>query len=174
MQADQKGQFFLASLGNNGNGNGNSMANIAKKMKEKFTIVEEHNEQEMMTAWDDVSGAALDPKAVQKARAEEITYVRMMKFYTKVPTKECLQKTGKQPTSVRWIDIIKGDATNPNYRSRLVAREINIHKRDDLFVPTPPLEALKIILSMIACCNKGEVIMINDISRAFFHSKAKR
>ena len=56
----------------------------------------------------------------------------------------------------------------------MVAREINTYKRDDLFAATPPLEALKVILSMTACCNKGEVVMINDISRAFFHAKAKR
>ena len=55
-----------------------------------------------------------------------------------------------------------------------MAREINTHKRDDFFAATQPLEALKIILSMTSCCNNGEVVMINDISRACFHAKAKR
>ena len=55
-----------------------------------------------------------------------------------------------------------------------MAREINTHKRDDFFAATPPLEALNIILSMTSSCNNGEVVMINDISRAFFHAKAKR
>ena len=87
---------------------------------------------------------------------------------------ECLVNTGKQPFSTRWIDISKGDAKCPNYRSRLVAREINNHKRVDLSAATQPLEAREVILSMAACCNKGETIMINDISRAFFHVKAKR
>ena len=78
------------------------------------------------------------------------------------------------PISVRWVDINKGDADNPNYRSMLVAREINTHKRGDLSAATPPLEALKIILSMTTTSNKGELIMINDVGRAFFHARAKR
>ena len=97
-----------------------------------------------------------------------------MNLYTKVPTKECYEKTGKAPITVRWIDINNGDQLNPNYRSRLVAREINIHKGDDLFAGTPPLEALKSILSMAASGNRGEVVMVNDVSRAFFHTKARR
>ena len=63
---------------------------------------------------------------------------------------------------------------NPNYRSRFVAREINTRKRDDLFAGLPPLEALKITLSMTTSGNRGEVLMVNDVSRAFFHAKAKR
>ena len=80
----------------------------------------------------------------------------------------------KDPITVRWIDINKGDAQTPNYRSRLVAREIYTYKRDDLFAATPPLEALKTILAMTATANKGEVLMVNDISRAYFHAKAER
>ena len=125
-------------------------------------------------AWDDVSGAELNPKEVKKARAEEIEYVRRMNLYTKVPISECYAKTGRAPITVRWIDINKGDQTNPNYRSRLVAREINTHKRDDLFAGTLPLEALKCILSMATSGNKGEVVMVNDVSRAFFHARARR
>ena len=55
-----------------------------------------------------------------------------------------------------------------------MAREINTYKRDDLFVATPPLEALEIIISMATTSNRGEIVMINDISRAFFHAKAER
>ena len=128
----------------------------------------------MEIAWDDVSGAELDPAAVKKARAEEIDYVHKMSLYTKVPVEECCKKTGRAPITVRWIDINKGDKKDPNYRSRLVAREINTHKRDDLFAGTPPLEALKSILSMAASGNRGEVVMVNDVSRAFFHAKACR
>ena len=97
-----------------------------------------------------------------------------MNLYTKVPIQQCYERTGKAPISTRWIDINKGDQENPNYRSRLVAREINTYKRDDLFAATPPLEALKLIMSMTATANHGEIIMVNDISRAFFHAKAKR
>ena len=165
LEADRKGQLMFAELNNENVDNGKSMREEAEKIKNKLPTADEDGEEEMMTAWDDVSGAELDPKAIRDARAEEIAYVRKMGLYTKVPIKECMVKTGKQPISTRWIDINKGDTNNPNYRSRLFAREINIHKRDDIFAATPPLEALKVILSMIACCNKGEVVMINDISR---------
>ena len=116
----------------------------------------------------------MDPKKVQNARKVEVEYVRKMKFYEKVPITECRQKTGRGPISVRRIDMRKGDDVNPNYRSRLVAREINTYTRSDLFAATPPLEALKVILSMTATANRGEVVMVNDISRAFFHARAKR
>ena len=96
--------------------------------------------------WDDVSGAALSPAAARAARTDEIEYVRKISPYVKVPTGECMKTIGKQPTSVRWIDINHGDAINPNYRSSLAAREVNNNKRDDLFAATPPLEVLKIIL----------------------------
>ena len=97
-----------------------------------------------------------------------------MSLYENVPVCECIREIGRQPISLRWIDINKGDDVNPNYKSRLVAREINIHKGEDLFAATPPLEAMKAVLSMTATANKGEILMTNDISRAFFHAKVKR
>ena len=136
--------------------------------------MDEDDHAALETAWDDISGAELNPEEVKKARAEEIDYVRKMSLYTKVLIEECYKKTGRAPITVRWIDINKGDQTSPNYRSRLVAREINIRKRDDLFAGTPPLEALKSILSMAASGDRGEVVMVNDVSRAFVHAKACR
>ena len=120
-----------------------------------------------------MSGNALDLKEVRRARKEEIEYVHKMQLYSKVPIKEAYDHTGKAPISVRWIDINKGDSDCPNYRSQLVAREINTKKRDDLFAATPPFEALKIILSLITSGNNGEMLMVNDISRAFLHAPAK-
>ena len=76
--------------------------------------------------------------------------------------------------SARWLDINKGDAILENYRSRLVAREIKKDDRPDLFAATPPLEALKTIISMCASGNKGEKIMVNDVSRAYFCAPARR
>ena len=109
-----------------------SMMKEANKMREKYETIEEDDGGEYVEAWDDVSGSPLNPKEVQKARQEEIDYVHRMNLYTKVPNKEAYQAIGKSPISVRWIDINKGDMECPNYRSRLVAREINTSKRDDL------------------------------------------
>ena len=46
------------------------------------------------------------------------------------------------------MDINKGDEDSPEYRSRLVAKEIKRDRNQDLFAATPPLEAKKILLSM--------------------------
>ena len=35
---------------------------------------------------------------------------------------------GGKIIDVRWIDTNKGDSENPNYRSRLVGRELNTHR----------------------------------------------
>ena len=55
-----------------------------------------------------------------------------------------------------------------------MAREINTSKRNDIFAATPPLEALKVVLSIAASSNKDEIAMVNDISRACFHAPAKK
>ena len=46
------------------------------------------------------------------------------------PIKECLERTGKQPMSVRWVDTDKGELTRSKDKDR-----------DDLFAEAPPLEA---------------------------------
>ena len=174
LQADRDGQFMLANVEASTTTSSGELKKAAEELKKKYRTVEEDLDEQMEEAWDDVSGAQLDPKAVRAARGEEVDYIHKMNLYTKVPTDDCYKRTGKAPISVRWIDINKGDTDRPNYRSRLVAREINTYKRDDLFAGTPPLEALKLLLSMSASGNTGELIMINDVSRAFFHAKATR
>jgi hypothetical protein len=44
------------------------------------------------------------------------------------------------------VDANKGDDIHPEYRSRLVAKEIKTDKREDLFASTPPLEALTLLI----------------------------
>ena len=173
IKADEAGRFLLLESSNE-EVSSRDLMNTARGLAKKYQTVEEPIDESMEVAWDDVSGATLDPKQVKRARAEEVEYIHKMHLYDKVPIEECRKKTGKNPISTRWIDISKGDNQSPNYRSRLVAREINTHKRDDLFAATPPLEALKMIISLTATGNHGEVIMVNDISRAFFHAKVTR
>ena len=74
-------------------------------------------------------GSAVEPEFVKKARQEEIQYVQKMRLYDTVPVEGCYKNTGRAPITVRWVDINKCDVEHPNYRSRLVAREINAHKR---------------------------------------------
>ena len=91
-----------------------------------------------------------------------------MKLYTKVPISECLAKTGKQPISVRWIDVNKQDTTNPLYRSRLVGKDDDM----SLYAATPPIEALRLILHQAATNREKNhfKIMTNDVSRAYFYA----
>ena len=133
----------------------------------------EEDEWGSEVAWADVSGAALKPDEARRARAEEIKYVHDMRLFEQVPIDQCYARTGKAPMSTRWVDINKGDQDHPNYRSRFVARGINTHRRDDLFVATFSFEARKIILSLSVISNKGEVVMTSDISRTFFNARAK-
>ena len=70
------------------------------------------------------------------------------KAYDKVPISEAMTVTGKQPIGCRWIDINKGDEENPEYRSRLVAKEIKRSASDEMFAATPPLEAKNMLFSM--------------------------
>ena len=66
----------------------------------------------------------------------------------KVPEEECWRNTGKKLIGTRWVDVNKGDDEHPEYRSRLVANEINTGKMEGLFAATPPLEAKKCLMSM--------------------------
>ena len=174
VQRYRDGQFRLANISTTGDETNKRLVRVTKELQDKCQTVEEDDEEMLGEAWDDVSGASLDPKEVKGARKEEIDYVHKMGLYTKVPIQEAYEQTGNGPISVRRIDINKGDSIAQNYRSRLVAREINTSKRDDLFAATPPLEALKTTLAITTSGNKGEMLMVNDISRAFFHAPAKR
>ena len=58
--------------------------------------------------------------------------------------------TGKGPVGTRWMDVNKGDERSPEYRSRLVAQQIKyISKEKRIFAATPPLEAQKLLFSMV-------------------------
>ena len=110
---------------------------------------------------------------VKKTRKEEMVYFKKMGVYKKVPTRVCLEATGREPIGVRWVDINKGDTTNPNYRSRLVAKEFKTDERPEWYAATPPSECLKIMISKFASC-RSKKMMYADVSRAYFYAKAAR
>lgn len=130
-----------------------------------------------------ISGEALRSEGVRKARVVEMQGAKRHNLYTKVPIKECRMNTGKKPIGVRWVDVDKGDSTNCEYRSRLVAKGIDTEKREDLFAATPPLEAKKALFSMAVTegigFRKGDhkecmKLIFIDVRRAFFHVDARR
>ena len=103
----------------------------------------------MPEAWDDMNGVFLDPSLVAAARKEEMAFFRKLGVYKRVP-REMVAKLGGKMISVKWLDTNKGDKARPNYRSRLVARESNLGRDDAVYASTPPLEALRLIVSHAA------------------------
>ena len=134
---------------------------------------------------DDITGQVLRDDLVRVARATELEYFRSKGVWTKRPRGEARQKPGRAPISARWVDVNKGDDLNPRYRSRLVARQLKAHDRSNnsYFAPTPPLEALRTVLSLTATTLEGWTpnydpeaddrmqISLMYISRAYFNAK---
>ena len=134
--------------------------------------------------WDDVHGVELEEAKVLEAREKEMDYFRKMQVYVKTSMQECWNQTGKAPIMIRWVDTEKNcDPNNPNYRSRLVAMQFKVHgDRPDLYSPTPPLEALKVLLALAAAARHSErewdgrisegpvEIVHSDVSRAYFNA----
>ena len=127
-------------------------------------------------AVDDISGSLLDPAAVHEGRTTEMGFFEKLKVYDRVPREE-QKRTGGKVIGTKWIDVNKGDVDHPNIRCRLVGKEFKTTHDDALFASTPPLEALRCILSRAATVDeKGQCreIMINDVSRAYFYAEATR
>ena len=123
-----------------------------------------------MWARDGITGFDLDPAALAKAKELEMQYFREMRVNDKVPRSQAI---GKKIVRTMWIDINKGDAANPNIRSRLVGKEFKVEENPELFAATPPLEALRVVLSRAANDPEAKV-MLNDVSRAYFNAPATR
>jgi len=128
-------------------------------------------------AWDDVTGGMLNPRKVVKARMVEMGYVEQKGVWKKMLRSEAVRR-GIRIVGTRWLDINKGDEVEENYRSRLVAKDFNMGKEEGLFAATPPLEALKLLISDAATVGGGgreeKIVMINDVARAFFEADMRK
>ncbi len=111
---------------------------------------------------DEITGQPLIPELVHQARKKELDYFNSKGVWTKKLKAEAYSRTGKPPVTVRWIDTNKGDDLHPNYRSRLVARDIRRPGEEALFAPTPPLESLRTILSFAATNLPGRPKHVRD------------
>ncbi len=65
----------------------------------------EVNDEEGSDEWgefvDERIGKPLDPSKVREARLEELTFMRQIPLYDKVPVEECWVNTGKAPISTK-------------------------------------------------------------------------
>ncbi len=133
---------------------------------------------------DSITGQVLRSDLVRKAREEEMAYLVSKGVWEKVPRAEALRRQGKPPITVKWVDVNEGDDEHPKYRSRLVAREVRRAWEATVFSPTPPLEALRTVLSFAATDFEGRAkhvrdptserrtqVSVIDIKRAYFNAK---
>ena len=137
---------------------------------------------------DDLTGQVLKDELVEKARAAELAFFTSKEVWKKVPRARAHQRTGQRPISVRWVDVNKGDEVEPNYRSRLVARQLKALDKSGTcyFAPAPPLEALRTVISMtVTRCGAHQPIWdpesaqraqlsFIDVKRAYFNAKVDR
>jgi len=133
--------------------------------------------------WDEITHRKLNNEELIKARLAELAQVYKHKVYIKVPVEECIKETWKNPISVRWLDINRGDDDNLEYRTRLVAQELKRDKREYLSVATQLLAAKRLFFSKAVTegigyepgkLEEGMKIDFIDISRAFFQADAVR
>ena len=143
----------------------------------KKAVSHEGEEEDMWTAHDDVTGKELDPEEVVKARAVELGYIAQKGVWVKMLRSEAKRRSIRI-VGTRWLDINKGDEEVENYRSRLVAKDFNQGKEEGIFAATPPLEALKLLISDVATVGeKGteeKILMVNDVARAFFEADMRK
>ena len=78
-------------------------------------------------AEDTINGGYLDATRVKNARDEEIRWILGGDFVDPVPRIE----TTSKPITLKWVDTNKADDLNPNYKSRLVQRDLKARKTDD-------------------------------------------
>ena len=153
---------------------------LSVEAKDTIDELPEHEEDQWNStwAWDDANNKTLNPEGVRKARQEEMEYVNSKNVWVKMRKEEAI-KEGYNIVDTRWIDTDKGDEAKPNYRSRLVGKEFNTGPEEGLFASTPPLEALRWLISEAATMEEGgrqgtKVMLLADVSRAFFEAAARR
>ena len=138
--------------------------------------------------WDHVNGGELSAREVQKARRLEVVYLNKMKVVERVPYSFIKRRTGKEPIKVRWVDTLRNSGI---HRSRLLAKDFRRGSKVDGFMnfsATPPLESVKLMISMVATAQWDQaawfgqdghesiskiVMMHTDINRAYFHAPCR-
>ena len=79
----------------------------------------------------------------------------------------CLRETEKAPFKAGWAETDKGQPGRP--------KEFQTHARPELYVSTPPLEDLKVVLSEENTGKRGgKVVALVDARRAYFYAPSRR
>ena len=131
--------------------------------------------------FDDLPGEPLPHGLTSKARLEELEFMRSWHVWQVVSRSEAWKKTGKAPLRGRWVDTNKADSVNPNVRCRWVACDIAKWRDDAMFAATPPLEALRFLMSDLATRRRNGTrqkgqrkAMFIDVRKAHLHAYVDR
>jgi hypothetical protein len=150
--------------------------------EEEYTRVQDEEESlkkhSPQRYWDAITNEELPADLTAESRAEELAFMKEWGVWDVVPVSECWKNTGKRPLQSKWVDVNKGDFLRPVVRSRFVAKEFADKRSDEFFAATPPLEALRMILSHAASGRKsgkgGRKILVIDARKAHLHAMAER
>jgi hypothetical protein len=118
------------------------------------------------TVYDEYSGEPLDEKLTKRAKEEELHFFHSKGVWRVVPRAHA---AGRRVVGTRWVSCNKGDAEHPEVRCRLVCQEVKTYQSEEFFAATPPLETLRMVLSMAADDHRMQVTLV-DISRAYFNA----
>jgi hypothetical protein len=128
--------------------------------------------------WDAITNEELPPDLTAASRAEEIAFMKEWEVWDVVPISESWRLTGRAPLQGKWVDVNKGDFARPVIRSRYVAKEFADKRSDEFFAATPPLEALRMVISHAASGRRtskgGRKILVIDARKAHLHAMAER
>ena len=124
--------------------------------------------------WDDAKGGMLDPRLVTFVRQEEVRFVKGRQVYDKVPWETAIQRTGRLPIRTRWVDTNKGTEEAFEYRSRWVAQKFRRGADAAFYVATPPLEAIREIVSDVVGHGGDKVLLVVDVRRAYLYAPAAK
>ena len=123
---------------------------LARRNRERHAMLADVEEEEQdVICFDDITGKELPWHAVRKARGLELKYLRDLGVYEKIDDNEAVAKYGITPVDTKWVDTDTAFEGEPmQIRSRMCAREFKSEDRPDLCAGTPPLEALKAIITI--------------------------
>jgi hypothetical protein len=160
---------------------GHDMTEEVTPEEEYMKVRDEHENMQKYGSqryWDAITNEELPASLTAEARAEELAFMNEWKVWDVVPLAECWKKTGKKPLQSKWVDVNKGDLKRPVVRSRFVAKEFATTRSDEFFAATPPLEALRMLLSHAATGRKtskgGRKVLVIDARKAHLHAPAER
>lgn len=127
----------------------------------------------MDNCYHDTTGEWPHPQLVHEGCLEEMRRFKQMNVYDSVKREGALSDPGMKLIGVRWAEVNKGTKEMPKVRCRLVAQEYATTKEGELFVGTPPLLALRLLLSDVASVTPGSnIVSVTNVKCAFLYGVA--